>query len=253
MNDIFTKKSLLTALHTVEGWLSEHEALLLYILAKKIPASGEIVEIGSYKGRSTIALAAGIIESKKKGMVWSVDPHDGIIHIDNGSTHRGTFAAFQKNIRNANVENFVHPIVNTSKKAAKEWKKPIRLLFLDGLHDFEHTREDYRVWSPWVVKGGVIAFHDAFCGEKGVWNVVNEYVFRRKDIVDIGTTSSIIYIIIGNPSFFSKARVRRKKRFIRIAMWIHKKRIPWLVKKFGIHVGIRMMLLTKYTLNIYKR
>ncbi len=253
MAEVTTKQTLYPFLDRVEGWLSHHEAILLYELAKKVSAQGEIVEIGSYKGKSTIALASGLYASKKLGKIWAIDPHEGIIKEGQHFPNKKTFNDFKKNIQTAGVESLVQPVVETSRKAAKEWNQPIRLLFLDGLHDYQHTVEDYRIWSPWVVKGGVIAFHDGFCGEAGVWKVIHSHVFHRKDIVDIGTVSSILYVILGTPTLMSKLRVKRKKRLIQIAMMVHTKRIPWLLKKFGIHVAIRMLLLTKYTIGVYKK
>jgi len=253
MNDTHTPKNLLRLLGHVEGWLSNHEALLLYHLAQKIPVSGDIVEIGSYKGKSTIALAEGMKHSSKHAVVWAIDPHEGVIKSDSGATHGATFTAFQKNIKLAQLESFVQPLLSTSKKAAKNWKNPIRLLFLDGLHDFAHTHEDYQLWSGHVVKGGCIAFHDAFCGEEGVWKVINSYVFKRKDIVDIGTAGSILYIFTGKPTVRSTLRVKRKKQFVRLAISMNRKKIPWVVKKVFIHTCIRFILLTRYTRSIYTR
>ena len=43
----------------VPGWLSDEEAVALYELAKDCTGRGVIVEIGSFKGRSTICLGLG--------------------------------------------------------------------------------------------------------------------------------------------------------------------------------------------------
>jgi predicted O-methyltransferase YrrM len=46
-------------LRGVPGWLSDEEATALYELAKGCTGRGVIVEIGSFKGRSTICLGLG--------------------------------------------------------------------------------------------------------------------------------------------------------------------------------------------------
>jgi predicted O-methyltransferase YrrM len=253
MNDDFTKTALLSQIRRISGWLSSHEAFLLYELAKNVSIHGEIVEIGSYKGKSTVALAYGLLSGKKEGSVWAIDPHKGVIACNTTSNTNNTFHAFQKNIKEARVEHVVRPVVATSKAAAKSWKKPIRLLFIDGLHDAYHAREDYLLWSSWVPKGGVIAFHDGFCGEPGVWSVIQSSVFKRKDIADIGTVSSILYIVLGKPKALSALCVRKKKALIRCANWLYKTHAPWMVKKAVIHICIRLLLFTRYTLRVYTR
>jgi len=46
-----------------DGWLSKGEAKYLYSLASYGPGQGAIVEIGSWKGRSTICLARGSVDA----------------------------------------------------------------------------------------------------------------------------------------------------------------------------------------------
>lgn len=49
-------------------------------------------------------------------------------------------------------------ISGDSVEIAKEWDKPIKVLFIDGNHT--RAREDYEAWKKHVVKGGYILFHD---------------------------------------------------------------------------------------------
>ena len=52
-------RDLRASLRGVEGWLSDREAQFLALLAACPTCDGEILEIGSYRGRSTIALVKG--------------------------------------------------------------------------------------------------------------------------------------------------------------------------------------------------
>ena len=47
------------------GWMNDAEGLLLYQLARKCSGKGVIVEIGSWKGRSTIWLGHGSRDGRR--------------------------------------------------------------------------------------------------------------------------------------------------------------------------------------------
>lgn len=244
--------ALLAKTRPIEGWLSDSETLLLFYLAAYCGTQGHIVEIGSFKGKSTVALALGLKESGKGGFVWAVDPHEGEIRIGKKSNEQ-TYAEFLKTIHELNVEMVVRPILDTSARAAKRWKKSIRLLFIDGLHDYEHVQADIAYWSSWVVNNGVIAFHDAFCGQHDVWRAISTYIFHRSDIVDIGTASSILYVEFGQKTWQTTFRVFFKKRVVSLANHINTWAIPWFIKVIVIHRFCRLLLWSKYTDMIYRR
>jgi hypothetical protein len=50
---------------------------------------------------------------------------------------------------------------------AAGWSSSIDLLFIDGDHSEEGTRSDWDAFSPHVVVGGAVIFHDARYGEPG--------------------------------------------------------------------------------------
>jgi len=60
---------------TVEGWLSEAQGIALYQLARR-SISGEVLEIGSFCGKSTLFLVLGYKQSGT--VVRAVDPHKAI-------------------------------------------------------------------------------------------------------------------------------------------------------------------------------
>src|SRR5579864_679456 len=146
-------------LHGVEGWLGDDEALLLYRLARRCAGAGVIVEIGSWKGRSTICLALGSLAGKK-GPVHAIDPHDFApdASVMNDGLYRTsaltTFGEFSANLKRAGVIEIVHPIVATSDEAARNWTQPIELLWIDGAHTYENDSRDIQNWSPYIVPGG---------------------------------------------------------------------------------------------------
>src|SRR5262245_54249429 len=64
----------LGVLDGVEGWLTLAQAQRLHDAAAAVAPTGRIVEIGSFRGRSTIALALGAAEGVE---VVAIDPHAG--------------------------------------------------------------------------------------------------------------------------------------------------------------------------------
>lgn len=149
----------------VEGWLSEKEGLYLYSLARLVSKLGCIVEIGSWKGKSTIWLAMGS-QAVGGGKVYAVDPH-----TPDGSSEK----AFRENIKKAGVESIVVPMVMSSIEAVQGWQKPIGILWIDGDHKYRGVRSDFFGWYPHVVEGGVIALHDTL-NRKGVRKFVHRQI-----------------------------------------------------------------------------
>lgn len=58
--------------------------------------------------------------------------------------------------------NFYHM---ESNEAVKIWNLPIKVLFIDGDHTYKGVKDDWDNFSPFVVKGGWVFFHDADSGD----------------------------------------------------------------------------------------
>lgn len=110
-----------------EGFLSKPEGMLLYRLARECNGKGEIVEIGSWKGRSTIWLAQGSRDGKGKNIV-AIDPHVSYEEMPEGNS----FEEFNENLKKAGVKDIVKPLVKTSEAAAKNFNEKVSLVFVDG-------------------------------------------------------------------------------------------------------------------------
>jgi MMP 1-O-methyltransferase len=138
----------------VEGWLSDEQGRALYAAAASATGRGAIVEIGSWKGRSTIWLAAGAQLAGRK--VHAVDPH---VNSREDPT-ANTLAEFQRNLEAAGLSAAVVPLVMSSAKAAARLAEPVEVLFIDGDHSYEAVRQDVALWLPRLVEGGTVMFHD---------------------------------------------------------------------------------------------
>jgi len=156
----------------VPGWLSDEEGEALYELARECTGKGVIVEIGSWKGKSTICLALGA-RAGNGVRIFAVDPHADYRHGE-----------FKENIDRAGIADLVTPVKGLSQDVVGEFDEPIELLFVDGSHDEDDVRTDFDQWVPKVVEGGVVAFHDTTWHD-GVRKVVADKVYGSRQFKDV--------------------------------------------------------------------
>jgi len=174
------RAQLQSALADVEGWLYLGEAWALHETARNIaPTSHDVtvVEIGSWKGRSTIALALGL-KARGSGKLFAIDPHTGA----HGSTKTGpvvTAEEFQRNIAGARVDSLVRLLVTTSHAARTQFApKSVDVLFVDGSHRYEDVVEDIADWETALKDDSAIAFNDP--SAPGVYRALRERVLKSR-------------------------------------------------------------------------
>jgi predicted O-methyltransferase YrrM len=156
----------------VPGWLTDEEGEALYHLARGCTGKGVIVEIGSWKGKSTVCLGLG----SKQGAslpIYAIDPH---------ADYR--FGDFKANVERAGIAELVRPIASLSQPAADDFEEPIELLFVDGSHEYDLVLEDFEKWVPKVVEGGWVAFHDT-TWTPGPRKVVGQAIYRSRRFKDV--------------------------------------------------------------------
>lgn len=161
----------------IPGFLVDVEGYALLRLAAHGPGCGSVVELGSYLGRSTSFLAAGAKETGR-GPVHAVDHFKGSPEHQHGQQfaskvleNEGTLLhQFRANLRRVGLDDLVNVIVASTSEAAAQWSGPIRLLFIDSDHSYEAAANDFRLWSSFIVPGGIVCFHDI-----GVWPGVTRF------------------------------------------------------------------------------
>ena len=139
--------------YSLPGMLTYAEVDCLYHLGQFNQREGAIVEIGSWKGKSTIALALGAAKIHQE-KIHAIDPHKV---LPEEKYFEDTEAEFFANIKQAGIHNQVAPLIMTSEEAARGWTKPIRLLWIDGDHRYESIKLDFALWEPHVVEGGYLS------------------------------------------------------------------------------------------------
>jgi MMP 1-O-methyltransferase len=156
----------------VPGWLSDEEGEALYELARACTGRGVIVEIGSWKGKSTTCLGLGS-RAGNAVRIFAVDPHADYRHGE-----------FKENVERAGIADLVTPLKGLSQEVVDGFDEPIELLFVDGSHEEDDVREDFDKWVPKVVEGGIVAFHDTTWHD-GVRRVVAEKIYGSRQFKDV--------------------------------------------------------------------
>jgi predicted O-methyltransferase YrrM len=145
---------------------------VLRTLASQVPAGLDVVEIGSYRGNSTIALAKGSAAGNRV-RVFAIDPHVDFVGAKGAIFGPADQAALYRNLARFEVGELVAVVCLPSAAAAKVWtNESVGLLFIDGDHRYESVRLDLELWYPHVAAGGIIAFDDCDC--EGVHRVIGE-------------------------------------------------------------------------------
>lgn len=172
------------------GYLSEREARFLMLAAACSPGSGGIVEIGSFKGRSTVAIAS-VAKHYGLGPVIAVDPHTAPSVTDPKLQQATSYDDFIANLTRAGVVDVVQPKRMYSRDLAPALDAPIRFLWIDGDHTVSGAREDVRLFRPFLEPGGILAMHDVLGTWEGSLRVFCEDVLDSDDFGPAGFCGSI--------------------------------------------------------------
>jgi predicted O-methyltransferase YrrM len=215
----------------VPGWLTDEEGEALYELARRCTGRGVIVEIGSWKGKSTICLGLG--SRAGDGVhIFAVDPH---------ADYR--FGDFKANVDRAGIADLVTPVPSLSQDAAGGFAEPIELLFVDGSHVEADVRRDFDQWVPKVVDGGWVAFHDT-TWTAGPRRIVGERVYRSrtfKDVQFVAGSTTVARKTSAN-TFADRARARYALA-VKTGFWLastplkkYRRLLPKSLERFGRRV-----------------
>jgi hypothetical protein len=152
------------AVEPLDGWMSPDQGRRLFAAAARCAPAGTIVEIGSFRGKSTVVLASAAPAGVQ---VVAIDPHAG---NDRGPQEFEGFeaeaaddhAVFLANLRAGGVADRVRHVRAFSHAAHGEVTEPVDVLYVDGAHRFGPARADIRDWGARVTDGGTMLIHDSF-------------------------------------------------------------------------------------------
>lgn len=160
-----------------DGWMTVRELNWLYNEAKTM---GSIIEVGSWKGRSTHALLSAC-----SGIVTAVDTWQGSAGeaAHTKATERDIYEDFLKNC--GKFKN-LNPVRMKSVEAAMVLPD-VDMIFIDASHEYHEVLDDIRAWDSKATR--MICGHD-YTGWPGVQKAVNEYY----GVENISISDSIWYV-----------------------------------------------------------
>jgi hypothetical protein len=148
----------------IEGWLTDAQADRLRDAAQRLEGGATVVEIGSFRGKSAVVLAAAVPPGAR---VVCIDPHLG---SDRGPQEiaadheRGEddYEAFHANLARHGATGVVEHVRALSSDALDAVDGPVDLLYVDGAHRFGPAGDDLLRWGARVRPDGTMLVHDSF-------------------------------------------------------------------------------------------
>jgi hypothetical protein len=205
---------------SVEGFLTAKEMEFLALLGACPTAEGEVLEIGSFKGKSTVILARAAALVGDWGIV-AVDPlcpSGSFTMVD--CPWEDEFCA---NLDRCGVAGLVEFHKAFSTELAKTWDRPLRLLWVDGDHSYEGAKTDLDIFSPHLSPGAIVAFHDMLKPLPGPLLAFANDVLSSRLFGAAGVCGSIGWAqYSGDPAAarrHSRARHRLRHRLRRLARY----------------------------------
>jgi Methyltransferase domain len=113
----------------------------------------KLVEIGVAEGASAITLRQAMAPD---GILWLIDP----FHLSRVQRLNAMRRVAHRAVNIVNNGRVVW-VNKFSFEAVKGWVGQIDFLFLDGDHSETGVQRDWEDWHPYVISGGIVAFHDA--------------------------------------------------------------------------------------------
>jgi predicted O-methyltransferase YrrM len=172
--------------------MTDDQARRLWDRASVLRPPAQVVEIGSYRGRSAIVLGQAAPEGVE---VVAIDPHAGNDRgpqqitgpAEEGQRDHEIFLA---NLEAGGVRDRVRHVRLPSSEATVEVEGEIDLLYIDGAHRYGPALDDVRRWGDKVRQGGTLLIHDSF-SSIGVTLALVTALFTGKRFRYVGRAQSM--------------------------------------------------------------
>jgi predicted O-methyltransferase YrrM len=164
---------------SIPGMVTPRSGQILYSLCAFQEATGDVVEIGSWQGRSTSFLARAVSDSGN-GRFFAIDHFKGNVgkeasYVIGKQDLSDLKHSFMSNMKSLNLDSSVNLLDMTTIEAAREFRlEQIRFLFVDGNHTYEGVSQDIELFFPLLCPSAIIVFDDFSKEFSGLLKAVGE-------------------------------------------------------------------------------
>jgi hypothetical protein len=133
-----------------------------------------IVEIGAWRGDTTVFMAKFLDAMGHKVPILSIDPFERV--NPDPLNPQGSYLKYLENILKSGLEQVCFPLVAFSQEAAPVVPERIGFLLVDGDHHYPAIAEDLTLYTPKLVTGGLLFIDDYLESYAGVMRATDEFL-----------------------------------------------------------------------------
>jgi|GEM_PF-1829101 len=170
---------------SVPGMISMLSGKLMYVLCYFQKELGDVVEVGSWQGRSASFLARATVESRN-GNFFAIDHFKG----NRGKEHYYVIekedlsdlkTGFYNNMTRIGLEKNITLLDMPNDTAVSHLSgKSVRFLFIDGDHTGEGVKKDIDLFFPLLTDGALVVFDDYSKRFPELLEVVDQLLSKHK-------------------------------------------------------------------------
>jgi hypothetical protein len=167
----------------LEGWNGDHPSLKRLV---GTPGPKVVIDVGVWKGQSTINMAKSMKDSQIDGCVIAVDTFLG--SPEHWDTRRDLFERkcgmpnlyeiFLSNVHSAGLQDYIVPMPQTSVTAAlvlRDYGIKASVIHIDAAHEYEEVIRDAKEYWEILLAGGYLVGDDYHFTWPGVIKAAGEF------------------------------------------------------------------------------
>ncbi len=145
---------------TIDGWMEPSELEWLYDTARSMPRDARVVEVGCWKGRSTVALCEGLTD-RPGAQIWAVDTFLGDESVERAFGEFDSERILDEFRKNTAAYSSLNLLISRSVQASSSFDDgSLDWIFVDGDHAYDAVVADIVAWAPKLKPDGLLSGHD---------------------------------------------------------------------------------------------